>query len=211
MPTARQYTTTVSWTSPPALIVCGGSGENHKPMTVVEVYHRRTSQWHTVSPLPFPRDNMSHTVIHDVLYIVGGCEGSTLGSCKKSVISAPIPQLLESCLQPSRTPPVQWQSGSIPDVPHYWSTAASLGGCLLVVGGYSILKVYEHFDVPVSSVHAYCPSSSSWVHVGELPQSLAKCITIPLPTDELIVLGGVSAQYQFSRTTYKCSLSVQIV
>ena len=86
-------------------------------------------------------------------------------------------------MQPSRTPPVQWQSGSIPDVPHYWSSAASLGGCLLAMGGVNVLS-----DAVVSSVHAYCPYSSSWVCVGQLPQPLAVCTTVILPTGELLVL-----------------------
>ena len=202
MLTARKLVTAVSWTSPPALIVCGGSGEKDKPMTVVEVYHSSTSQWHTVSHLPFPRDGMSHTIIHNVLYLVGGYRTCT--SLTRTVVSASIPQLLESFLQPSGTPPVQWQSGSIPDTPHYWSTAASLGECLLVVGGSK--KPIEYLGKSVSSVCAYCPSSSSWVHVGNLPQPLAKCITVTLPTGELLVLGGKLSQDEFVRATYKCCL-----
>ena len=206
MPIARKSATAVSWTSPSALIVCGGSDENQKTMTVVDVFHSRTSQWHTVSHLPLPRDYMSHSIIHDVVYLIGGYETSAIGSYTKTVMSASIPQLLASCLQPSRTPPVQWQSGSIPDVLHYWSTAASLGGCLLVIGGSTEPRVYV--GESLSSVHAYCPSSSSWVCVGELPQPLAECITVTLPTGELLVLGGRSSKW--SKTTYKCCLSVHV-
>ena len=204
MPTARQGTTVVSWTSPSALIVCGGRDEHDKPMNVVEVYHSRTSQWHAVSPLPFPRFSITRTVIHNVLYLVGGYEKCDPQSSTKTVLSASIPQLLESCLQPSRTPPVQWQSLSIPDAPNYHSTAASLGGCLLVAGG----NTKPNFlGSSLSSVHAYCPSSTSWVLVGELPQPLAACITATLPTGELLVMGGWSTQ-RWSTTTYKCSLSL---
>ena len=208
MPTARKATTVVSWISPTALIVCGGSDEHNVPMNVVEIYHSRTSQWHAVSPLPLPRGWMTHTVILKVLYLVGGYEGKTLESSTKTVMSASIPQLLESCLQHSRTPPVlvQWKSLSIPDVPNYHSTAASPGGCLLVVGGNT--KSHLLADSKSSSVHAYCPSSSSWVLVGELPQPLTHCITATLPTGELLVTGGRSSQ-GWSKTTYKCSLSMQ--
>ena len=207
MPTARKSATAVSWTSPPALIVCGGNDENQKPMNVVDVFHSKTSQWHTVGPLPSPRDNMSHTVIHNVLYLFGGYETNAVGSYTKTVMSASIPQLLESCMQPSRAPPAQWQSGSIPDVPHYWSTAASLGGCLLLVGGLGRTK--PNASLPVSSVHAYCPLSSSWVCAGQLPQPLTECITVTLPTGELMVLGGRSS-HEWSKTTYKCCLSVDV-
>ena len=206
MPTARDSSTVVCWSSPPALIVCGGGDENDTPMAVVEVYHGRTSQWYTVSPLPSPRDHMTHTVVNNVLFLVGGYEGTSISSCTKTVMSASIPQLLGSCIQPSSTPPIHWQSASIPDVPYYRSTVASLGGCLLVVGG-NRNEIVEKHD-RVSSVHAYCPSSSSWVLVGELPQPLYDCITATLPTGELLVIGGGTASFDESNNVYKYSLSL---
>ena len=172
MPTARASATVVSWSSPPALIVCGGNDQQIQPMTVVEVYYSRTSQWHAVTPLPFPRASMTHTVIHNVLYLVGGFETNEVSSYKKTVLSTLIPQLLETSLQSS---PAQCQSLSITDAPNYRSAAASLdlGGCLLVMGGvkgpnWPLAKP----NLIVSSVHAHCPSTSSWVLVGQLPQPL---------------------------------------
>ena len=205
MPTARTSTSVVSWTSPTALIVCGGRDEHKLPMNVVEVYHSRTSHWHAVSPLPFPRISMTHTVIHNVLYLVGGYEEEGPFSSTKAVLSASIPHLLESCSQPSRTPPVQWKSLSIPNIPNYHSTAASLGGCLLVVGGNTKSNILT--GSKSSSVHAYCPSSSSWVLVGNLPQPRASCTTATLPTGELLVMSGWSNQ-RWSKATYKCSLNL---
>ena len=209
MPTARQEVTAVSWSSPPALIVCGGSDTQNNPMTAVEVYHSRTSQWHTASPLPFPRDHMTNTVIHNILYLMGGFGGSESSTYKKTVMSTSIPQLLETCLQPSST---QWQSLPIPNVPHYKSTAASLGGCLLVVGGIKDLTIPPKPNSIVSSVHAYCPFTSSWVLVGELPQPLYRCITTTLPTRELLVMGGRSSSDNkniwVTDNTYKCSISM---
>ena len=204
MPTARYSATAVSWTSPPALIVCGGCYQQGRSLTVVEVYHGRTSQWHTVSPLPVPRDHITHIIVNSVLFLVGGYEGSTGDTKTKSVMSASIPQLLEFCMQPSTTPSIQWRSASIPDVPHFMPTAASLGGCLLVVGGnrFSGSRKVN----PVSSVHAYCPSSSSWVVVGELPQPLYHCITVTLPTGELLVMGGQTWPIGVSNTVYKVVL-----
>ena len=61
MPTARKSVTAVSWSSPPALIVCGGCDQQRQPMITVEIYHSRTSQWHAVCPLLFPREQMTHT------------------------------------------------------------------------------------------------------------------------------------------------------
>ena len=111
MPTARSSATTVSFSSPPALIVCGGCSQQHQPMTVAEICHSRTSQWHTITSLPFPRAHMTHRVIHNMLYLVGGYEGKGMTSYKKTVLSILIPQLMESELKSS---PKQWQSLSIP-------------------------------------------------------------------------------------------------
>jgi hypothetical protein len=66
------------------------------------------------------------------LYLVGGYKGNRMKSYKKTVLSALIPQLLKTGLQSS---PAQWQSLSITNIPNYRSSAASLGGCLLAVGG----------------------------------------------------------------------------
>ena len=205
MPTARSAVTVVSWSSPPALIVCGGNDQRGQPITVVEVYHSRTSQWHAATPLPFPSACMTHTVIHNVLYLMGGYEGKEAISCKKTVLSTLIPQLLETSLQSS---PTQWQSLSITNIPNYESGAASLGGCLLAVGGVKDPNWPPKPNSVVSSVHAYCPSTSSWILVGQLPQPLFQCATATLPTRELLVMGGRNSSCNATNTTYKCSLSM---
>jgi N-acetylneuraminic acid mutarotase len=205
MPTARSSATAVSWSSPPALIICGGYNQGYQPTTVVEVYHSRTSQWHAVTPLPFPRVSMTHTVIHNVLYLMGGFEGMEAISCKKTVLSTLIPQLLETSLQSS---PTKWQSLSIANISNYRSGTASLGGCLLAVGGAKNPSWPPKPKSVVSSVHAYCPSTSSWVLVGQLPQPLYSCITATLPTEELLVMGGVTPSCNVINTTYRCTLSM---
>ena len=208
MPTARSSVTAVSWPLPPALIICGGNGHQDQPTSVVEVYQSRTSQWHAVSSLPFPRAYATCTVLNNVLYLVGGCEGAESSTCKKTVMSTSIPQVLDACFQPS---PIQWQSLAIPNTPRYWSTAGSLGGSLLVVGGATDLTFPPKPKSIVSSVHAYCPFTSSWVRVGELPQPLYGFVAVTLPTGELLVVGGGSpsdGSVKKSNATYKCSLSM---
>ena len=206
MPTARSSVTVVSWSSPPALIVCGGGDQQGQTVTVVDVYHGRTSEWHTVSPMPFRRNSMTYTIIHDILYLVGGCEGSEWSTYKRTVMSTSIPQLLDTCIQPS---PIQWQSLPIFNIPYYWSNAASLGECLVVVGGVKNPSFPPKPNSLVSSVYAYCPFTSSWVLVDKLPQPLCFCITATLHTGELLVIGGESFcdnSIKVTDTTYKCSL-----
>jgi hypothetical protein len=98
MPTARELVTVISWSSPPALIVCGGRGESGEPMAVVEIYTTAHDQWHTATPLPVPRSLMSQAVYGDTIFFVGGNEESALGCCRKTVFYASVAQLLASCV-----------------------------------------------------------------------------------------------------------------
>ena len=74
MPTARRTLTAVSWTSPPALIVCGGRNEQDEPVTIVEINTTLMAQWNTVSPLPIPKSVMSQAVFRDTVFFIGGNE-----------------------------------------------------------------------------------------------------------------------------------------
>ena len=100
---------------------------------------------------------MIHTIIHNMPHLVGaGHEGVEVNTQKNIIMCTSIPQLLETCLQPS---PTQWQSIPIPNVPNYWSTAASLGGYLLVVRG-----VKDHvlaYKTQVSGLLGACLLSTS--------------------------------------------------
>ena len=112
----------------------------------------------------------------------GGYDKKAAISCKRTALSALISQLLESCLLTSRTSPIQWQSLSIPYVSNFNSPAASLGGCFLVVGGATATTLLPEPKDISSSIHAYCPSSSSWFLVGELTQPCYYCTTATLPS-----------------------------
>ena len=199
MPTARSSVTAVSWSSPPALIVCGGQDNEQQRMTTVEVYHSCTSQWHTLCPLPFPRSHMMSTVIHNSLFLMGGIESSIYST--RSVIFISAPHLLDQCYQSSQLKDSsvrgQWQS--LPDTPTYCSGVASLGGCLLAVGGQSRYFAGHVF----SSIHAYSPSTSSWIHVGDLPHRHTDCGAISLPGGELLVIGGEEETFAGSKSVYK--------
>ena len=202
MPTACRALTAVSWMSPPALIVCGGRDEQDEPMTIVEIYTSSMAQWSTASPLPVPRSLMSLAVFHDTIFFIGGNEESSLGSSRKTVLYASVPQLMASCVS-GQSPPKLWQF--LPDVPHYRCSAAFLNGCLLAIGGQKEVLI----GGPVySSVYAYCPCSSSWLKVGDLPQARSRCTTATLPAGELLVMGGTSPDFLRTDTVYKISLSV---
>ena len=204
MPTARSLATVVSWTSPQALIVCGGENEQEIAVDVVEVYHTLTLQWHTVSPLPFSCSRIMHTVIHDSLYLVGGHQ-SYFHSTKSVIVMYSISDLLKQCVQSLEKASSTICSGQwhyLLNTPNYCTGTATLGGNLLAIGGQS--KPYA--GGVFSSIHAFSPSTSSWVHIGDLPRPHTDCGAITLPSGELLVIGGEEENFASSKVVYKGSI-----
>ena len=198
MPTPRSSLTAISWKSPAAILACGGFDRHFNPLTCVEIYHQRSAQWQTSSPLPFPRAIATHTVIGNTVYIVGGYKNNSAHGYTRSVAFASIPALLKNQQRPTLSPTresaheedssSEWQT--LPDVPHFFTSVTSMGGCLLVVGGQ---RESLGATTCIPSVYVYCPSSPNairWHSVGELPHACTMCATAALPTGELLVMGG---------------------
>ena len=204
IPTARSSPTIVNWTCPQILIVCEGENEHEEAINIVEVYHTLTSQWHCVSALPIPCSHMMHTVIHDSLYLVGGQE-SYFYSTKSVLVMYSVADLLKQCFQSTESinpavGPGQWHY--LPDIPNYLSGTATLGGSLLAIGGQSQPYAGDVF----SSIHAFSSSTSSWVHIGNLPRPHTDCGAITLPSGELLVIGGEEENFARSKIVYKGSI-----
>lgn len=159
--TARMCLSIVTTRS--AIIACGGEviemNGKLKPCTTVEVYTSETDQWHTTDPLPARYSDMT---IADTWYLLGGddrCDNPT-----KTVLCASIPSIIHkamSHLQLSTAPSQQGTSGSVwktlPDTPLIYSTAASLGGCLLAVGGGTL------DDKAQSAIHVCYSPFKVWI------------------------------------------------
>ena len=194
MPTARSSATAISWTSPQALIVCGGENKYEKAIDIVEVYHTLTSQWHSVSPLPFPCSHMMHTIVHDSLFLVGGQE-SYFDSTKSVLVMYTVSDLLKETVN-AVLGPGEWLH--LPDVPNYCSGTATLGGSLLAIGGQSQPYAGDVY----SSVYAFSLSTSSWVRIGDLPRPHTDSGAVTLPSGELLVIGGEEETFASSKSVY---------
>ena len=199
MPSALACAAVISHGS--ALVVCGGTSPDGKPSAAVYVYNSESSQWHSAPPLPFRRTLCTGVVISNMCYVAAGLEtvfGDDMNmdacfnseSARRSVVSAPLPILLDpnaSSSQPSSV----WKS--LPDLPHYHPSIAAVGGCLLALGGHKEVPA-EAEDVSaddvITAVHAYCPATSSWLQIGDLPTQRFVTTTVPLPTGELLFAGG---------------------
>ena len=188
MPTARALLSLITTQS--AIIACGGvTGATSDGKTTfystVEVYTTSTSQWSTTDPLPITCGGMTSVTIADTCYLRGGDDQN---KSTKTVLYAPISSLVQKARSQqaasSSHPDSVWKT--LPDIPLLGSASASLGGCLLAVGG------MNGQGETLSAVHIFIPLTNTWVRVnsGDLPQPRYACTAIQLPDSNLMVIGG---------------------
>ena len=194
MPSRLALTTVVSHGS--CLVVCGGTSSDGSPSASVSVYNSQSSQWHSAQPLPFSATLCSAVVVNNTCYVAAGCEGEVnkvekiFELSSHSVASAPLSTLLDpNASQQAST----WQR--MPGTPFYKSSLVATGGCLLAVGGYSKSTITTEEELKrnlSTAIHAYCPATSSWVKIGDMPDQRFWATITTLPSGELFVAGGGS-------------------
>ena len=172
-----------------SLVVCGIPDESSPPSMFV--YNSQSSQWHSRAPPPltFHTAFSSAVVVNDTYYIAVGAEGTANSDplpSSPAVFSHPLSTLLDPDV------PSAWQR--MPDTPCHCSRLAATGGCLLALGGLTRpCNVGDDAAVAVnlsSAVHAYCPVTSSWVKIGDLPDLRVFPAITTLATGELLIAGG---------------------
>ena len=111
-----------------------------------------------------------------------------LSSTKKTILSVSLTTLTDRTLHhssDSASTESLWTQ--LKDVPYYHTTAATIGGSLMALGGTD----KPRYDGTINtSIHTYHPTSSTWLHTGELPSPLRRSTSILLPTNELLIIGG---------------------
>jgi len=151
----------------------------------------------------------SSVVLHDSLFVAGGYYGVNKDQQRRSVISTTLP----SCSVVH----------DLPDMPHYDSSIATIGGGILAIGGVSkvdpmsikvtamttfrtSLTVYR--ESSSSKVYAYCPTTSSWIHISDLPAPQNSVATATLPSGELLVMGGGNIESRYSNSVFMGSITL---
>lgn len=186
----RRSPSCISLTS--AMIVCGGVSPTGELLSSVEVMKSDTFQWYTAGYLP--RSAMlchsSPAAIHDSIYLLGGYKSSTANSSSNISHCSSVDILLSY----SGMTPYTWTS--IPATPHFQSTAACIGSCLLSLGGTS-----SAYSEPVHcSIHGFSHSANSWVYAGDLPYGFCHGMAVSLPNNQLYVMGGWVQPGKFKRS-----------
>ena len=172
MPTPRYRPTVLMYDI--WLLVAGGCVGIITALATVELFNTSTNQWLATSSLPTPCGYLTSAIVDDYGYLVAD---------SKQVFRVSLPDIVSQTVNQSTSKsPTLWCR--LPDTPLENSTAISLRGYLLVVGG-------SHDNGTRSTdIHLYQPESEQWTKVGDLPNVRHYCSCVVLPSGELLVAGG---------------------
>ena len=191
MPTKRRSTTTIATMT--HIIVAGGSGSPFfVDITTVEVMDTQSLMWSSVARLPRPYNAASATICGDHIYLLGGFDDR---GKSKSVLTCSLSELVQS--SPS-SPSSLWHR--VADVPVYRSTCATIDGELLAVGGCGEKGKAR------ATIHKYSGKVNSWDVIGSMPTARYNSLTVTLPNNKMIVLGGTSLRYNTRKVEIASSL-----
>ena len=188
--TARYVPTCISLSY--ALLVSGGLSEDNKVLSSIEMIDCDNFEWLVAGYLSRPATlgYTSAVAVQDSLYFLGGYKASTANSVTNLAHTASLANLTS----PAGISPYVWKC--LPATPHFQSTAASMGSCIVVVGGSS-----SPYMLPVhSSIYAYSQSSDSWIKIGNLPYAGCHVTMATLSSGELLVFGGWVRPGEFKRS-----------
>ena len=157
----------------------GGRSYSYRIVTTVEILDTQLRQWSSAASLPHPMHWASITVCEDLLYLLGGLDQNSDRAL--SVLTSSITDLLHQQQETANQLRV-WRQAA--DTPYYYSTAVSVGGQLLAIGGRD-----EH-SKNTSAVAAYDPTSDSWQDMGHMATPRWHSLVAVLPSNQLIVAGG---------------------
>ena len=154
------------------LLVAGGASWTE--LATVELLNTSTNQWLAASSLPTPCGFLTSAIVDNHGYIV---------TSSKQVYRVSLPDIVSQTVDQSTASksPALWRR--LPDTPLENSTAISLRGYLIAVGG-------RHDNRTRTDIHLYQPESEQWTKVGDLPNVREYCSCVVLPSGELLVAGG---------------------
>ena len=164
-----------------SLIAAGGLGGGGILRTV-EVMDTESLQWTLVNPLPHPMWWASIAVSQEKVYLLGGYDQNDSRTLSVFTCSTLQTQPLDAQLEKTANQLTGWHQ--VADAPHYGSTAVCVGEVLLAIGGRSAAGV-------TSAIAAYNPTSDSWEDIGHMTTPRYFPLVALLPSNELIVAGGV--------------------
>ena len=182
MKTARSMTIVVSSSDGEYIIVIGGYVGCGGWTATVELFKVSSRRWHQLKDLPQPLTRPSATMCGSQIHVIGDynrCEVGYNGySCSlQALLSSDRPITSQS-----RAHLISWTS--LPRLPVTRSTAATLSGQLVIIGGY---KGWS----PVKTIHHLL--DGQWVEVGSMSCGRYWCLVVSPSPDKMMIVGGVEA------------------
>ena len=177
MKTARSYPAVVSASDGDYIIVIGGRGHDGSLTAAVELFQVKTRRWYVTMKLPQPLSFPSATVCGDQVHVISigneGYSGSlqVLPSSDRPITSQSLSRLLS------------WNP--LPPLPVTWSTAATLCGQLVIIGG-------QQGGSQVNSIHQLV--EGQWVEIGSTTSGREWCLSVSPSPDKLMIVGGGGAE-----------------
>ncbi|CAI7989163.1 LRR receptor kinase SERK2 [Geodia barretti] len=177
MNTARSDTAVVTTSDGEHLIVIGGYVGGVSWTATVELFQVKSRRWYQLTDLPQPLQFPSATICGDLVHVVGlgddgySCSLAALPSSDKPIPPQSIPHL------------ISWKP--LPPLPLTRSTAATLCGQLVLIGG-------DRSGSPVNSIHQLV--DGQWVEIGSMTSRRYDCLVASPSPDKIIIVGGVGAE-----------------
>ena len=174
MNTARSSPAVVSTFEGDYIIVIGGE-VGIKNTDTVELFQVKTKRWYELTSIPQPLTLPSATLCGNQLHVIGW-EGKGY-TCSIHLLSSDQPITLQSTPQL-----LSWTL--LPRLPVTQSTAATLYGQLVVIGGWQAWS-------PVNSIHQLV--GGEWVVIGSMTSSNCECLVVSPSPDRMMIVGGYGA------------------
>ena len=155
---------------------CDGGGVGGRWIDAVELYNTGRRSWSQITSLPQPLARPSAAICDNQLYVIGydgngySCSLQPLLSSDQPISSQSITRLL------TWTP--------LPRLPAKYSTAATLCGQLVIIGG-------QRDGSTVNSIHQLV--DGQWVSIGSMSSGRSTCLVASPSPNKMVVVGGYDA------------------
>ena len=173
MNNARSSPAVVSTSGGDYIIVIGGCGVGGGWTGTVELFQVKTRRWYKLTNIPQPLISVSATICGNQLHVIGWgdngytCSIENLPTSNEPITSQSIPHL------------ISWTS--LPRLPVTYSTAATLYGQLVIIGGRQDGSI-------VNSIHQLV--DGQWVKIGSMSSDREMCLVVSPSPDRMIIVGG---------------------
>ena len=154
------------------VIVIGGSGVGGW-IDAVELYNTGSSAWSEITSLPQPLTRPSAAICDNQLYVIGS-DGDGYSCSLQALLSSDQPISSQSI-----TRSLTWTP--LPRLPMTDSTAATLCGQLMMIGGWRDRSL-------VNSIHQLV--DRQWVNIGSMSSGRYRCLVASSSPDKMVVVGG---------------------